>query len=337
MTSHVHIIVPELFAPVRFSDEEGGGFPALNRIFTRADSGNNPPLELEGMLCAMFGIKGQSIAPLTLMAEGGSPEAYYWLRADPVHLQLRQSHMFLHRVSSLSQDESTRLCDGLNAHFALDGLYFIVTPALHWYLRLEAEPQFETVPLPEVIGKDVRDFLPRGAESLRWHGLLNEIQMFLYNHAVNRTREERGDVPVNSLWLWGGGYAPSELSSPVEVVFADDEVSTAMAIAAGIDHQHLSENIMSTLPGGNGTALVVWDGMRRSIREGDVHAWFDSLHHFELCCAAPLLAALQRGAINRITLDALQENFTRRYILTRYSAWRFWRPTRPFMTIAGVE
>jgi hypothetical protein len=36
-----------------------------------------------------------------------------------------------------------------------------------------------------------------------WLKLLNEIQMFLYQHPVNQQRELRGQPVINSLWCWG--------------------------------------------------------------------------------------------------------------------------------------
>jgi hypothetical protein len=32
-----------------------------------------------------------------------------------------------------------------------------------------------------------------------------EIEMWLYDHAINDTRRRRGEQPVTALWLWGGG------------------------------------------------------------------------------------------------------------------------------------
>jgi len=43
---------------------------------------------------------------------------------------------------------------------------------------------------------------PKGVEALHWHQLFNEIQMLLFSHPVNEAREVRGELPVNSVWLW---------------------------------------------------------------------------------------------------------------------------------------
>ena len=36
-----------------------------------------------------------------------------------------------------------------------------------------------------------------------------EAQMILHEHEINVAREERGDLPINSLWLCGGGTVPA--------------------------------------------------------------------------------------------------------------------------------
>ena len=44
--------------------------------------------------------------------------------------------------------------------------------------------------------------LPR-SQALRRLGA--EMEIWLHEHAVNRLRSERGELPVTGLWLWGGG------------------------------------------------------------------------------------------------------------------------------------
>lgn len=46
--------------------------------------------------------------------------------------------------------------------------------------------------------------------------------MTLHEQPVNAERQARGQPPVNSLWIWGGGYAPKRSSAPVPRLYADD-------------------------------------------------------------------------------------------------------------------
>jgi hypothetical protein len=146
------------------------------------------------------------IAPISA-AYDGLP-AGFWMRADPVHLRLQRDQMLLSQTA-LSADEAVQFCSALNEYFAGQGMTFYAPHPQRWYVRLQCLPDMQTTPLSEVIGGNVRGALPRGNDGQHWHQLFNEMQMLLYSHALNEAREARGELPVNSLWLWGGGATAS--------------------------------------------------------------------------------------------------------------------------------
>ncbi len=333
MTRSVHLVVPDLFLPREAFDGEGAPrAPALEILLARAEAAPlacvSPEtwVSLETWLCAAFGAGSGAVAPVTLRADGGDPGAAYWLRADPVHLILRGSELVVHPVASLRADEAAQFCDSLNRHFDGD-LRFVAQQPQRWYLRLADAPGITTHPLAQVAGKDMCGYLPQGPNALHWHRLLNEMQMLLYQHPANAEREVRGEWVVNSVWLWGGGRATENLLRPFADVRTDSALVAAFAQAAGIG--------LSPLPGGDerwiggaGTSLVAWDGLRQAQHHGDFGAWRDSLQKLERHCIHPLLAALRRGRIASLTLDALQEHGSLRFTLTRGRAWQFWRGSR---------
>jgi hypothetical protein len=49
---------------------------------------------------------------------------------------------------------------------------------------------------------------------------------------------------------------------------------------------------------------------------------------FEQNCLAPLLRFLRDGKLNKITLDVLQEDNSKRFELTRAAFWQFWKRPR---------
>ena len=79
MNKHVHLIVPELFLPRQIASQvcEGLHLPALETILSRARLQPLPETSLEDWLCAAFGVPGQAIAPVTLLADGLEPGEYY--------------------------------------------------------------------------------------------------------------------------------------------------------------------------------------------------------------------------------------------------------------------
>ena len=51
-----------------------------------------------------------------------------------------------------------------------------------------------------------------------------EIQMWLHDHAINRQRARRGQLPITALWLWGTGSAatPVRARATLPVALAED-------------------------------------------------------------------------------------------------------------------
>lgn len=338
MAACAHIVVPELFLPKALAAEVCAGLslPALEKILARAQPEKLSADSLECWLCAEFGVAEQAIAPIALSADGMEPGEACWLCADPVHLHLQRSEMILQPVAALSADEAVQLCASLNAHFIDDGLYFVAPRPQHWYLRLLRQPKITTSALASVMGRDVRAHLTQGAEALPWHRLLNEMQMLLSNHPVNLAREMRGERIVNSVWLWGGGHMTEQLLRPFMRAYSDSALVAAFAAAVSISHAPLPGDATQCVADHEGETLIVWDGLRLALQHDGHGDWRDSLLNFEQSCIHPLLQALHKGLLEKITLDVLQENASSRFVLTRGAAWKFWLPRRRLYDYALV-
>ncbi|MCB5183641.1 hypothetical protein LG201_00275 [Methylobacillus gramineus] len=191
---------------------------------------------MDAELCRLFSVAQQAdwpLAPLTRLGQDLPPEEGYWLLATPVNFLLQRDHFLLNLPAPLllSEGEAQALLDSLNQHFAPQQLQFSLAADGHWYLRLPASPGIHTHLLAEVVGRDVRAFLPQGQSAWQWRTLLNEVQMLLFEHEVNQARESRGELPVNSLWLSGGGSFPLT-AQPVRPLLTDSVLVRGMAVAA---------------------------------------------------------------------------------------------------------
>lgn len=324
---NVHVVITDLFLSREIAAGICAGLelPALETLLARAQPERLPACALEEWLCNAFGVADQAIAPATLLAEGMAPEASYWLRADPVHLRLQRGQMTLQTDVLLNREEAAQLCASLNAHFSAAGLRFLAPHPQRWYLRLNRAPALVTRPVSQVAGRNVHAHLPGGADALHWIGVLNEIQMLFFEHAVNQAREAGGKLPVNSVWLWGGGHARGELAQPFGRVYGDSDLAAAFALASGTPCDAVPDAGRAWPEQGEDAMLLAWEGSRRALQQGDLQAWRASVQRFEQVCAAPLLAALRAGRIARITLDVPGEDATRRFVLTRGMAWKVWR------------
>lgn len=321
----VHLVVPDLFLPKEVAAPVCAGLrlPTLERLLSRGCGETLDAVSLEGHLSGLFGLSADAgVAAIGAAYEGLGTG--HWLRIDPVHLQVQRDWVVLQEVS-LGAGEAAEFCASLNRQFSGDGLEFFAPHPQRWYVRLDAEPGIETVPLSQAIGRNVLGLMPKGEGAARWLPLINEIQMLLFAHEANARREARGEWPVNSVWLWGEGRTAATQARYRDA--SSDEVLVGMfAAAAGMPFSGWSGQ-WADQPG-DGEQLLVWNGLRRALLRGDLAAWRDALQTFEAGYAQPLWQALRGGKIGRLQLDILGVEGVHRVSLTRADAWAFWRRSR---------
>jgi len=218
----------------------------------------------------------------------------------------------------------------LNEHFAGMGMAFFAPHPRRWYVRLEAEPQITTSPLQQVAWCDAKFHQPQGADALRWQRIVTEVQMLLYAHPLNQEREARGELLVNSLWLWGGGRA-TQLAKVFDAVGGDSGLAVAFAQAGGVPQ---IESLQEMLAGKFESGLWVCSAPSEALQRGDLYAWRESVNNIETEFAQPLLKALQAGRLQRIRLEVLRENDSQLFEFTRGDAWKLWRGVRPLARYA---
>ena len=344
---HCHLLLPDLFWPaLDFPDiYRGLDTPALERLLAKgrrhaaaeaAEAEAPAATSAEAWLCGRFGVDKQAdwpAAPYSLLADGGEPGKHHWLRADPVHLRLEGNRLVLadSGVFPLSQQEAESLADSLNAHFSRDGLVFYPLRPDRWYLRVAQAPALETTPLAQAAGRSIDALLPRGADSPSWRARMNDIQMLLHGHAVNEAREATGQLPINSVWIWGGGKLADAVPGPLNAVWSADPIAAGLAQAARIAARALPEDAAALLRAGasTGVNLILLDRLRSAAQYGDAHGWRENLQQLERDWFAPLLDALRQERIGMLSLHALGPAGAVSVETTRGDLRRFWRRTKP--------
>jgi hypothetical protein len=292
-------------------------FEGLRRLLSRARTATISHEPLEGALMQRFGVSRQRdwpVAPLARLGDGQEPDPGYWLCADPVHLRVDRDALVLvdSRRYELAQTDADALVRSLNLHFRAAGIAFSAPTPKRWYARVAQAPNVQTVPLREAAGRNVDSLLPSGDEALAWHRTVNEIQMLLHDHPVNEAREARGEPPVNSVWLWGGGVLPTQVTGGWVQVWAGDPLAGGLARAADIE--------CADTPG----SLTSW---LEQAKEGDHLVVLDDadLDRMESHWLAPGLHALRARLLSRLSLSAGVGSEVLRFDLTRSDLWKFWR------------
>ena len=163
----------------------------------------------EKEVCNDFNIAQQNDYPIAaiLANEKFSKDSNYtFFQATPCYFSLQRDFYKFERnlENECSSDELQRLCEELNQHFSDDECNFFMFEKKLYFATLK---KFNiSTYFPEEINQvPNRDFLPFGPDKSWWHKFINELQMFLFNHEINRNREKRNDYPINSIWFCGGG------------------------------------------------------------------------------------------------------------------------------------
>ncbi len=338
---NLHLLIPSLFWS-KISQPEihhGLTLPALESLLAKSSQTQQPSKGLEAWLCNTFAVTKQQnwpIAPIMLQAENTdrvSAREDYWLRADPVHLRVEQNHILLadSQMFQISVKESNQLADIVNQHFEKDNLVFFPLSPDRWYVRLEKTPDIQFRTLSQIAGTNINNFLPSGGDKAVWHNRFNEIQMLLHENPINQARQERGELAINSLWFWGGGNMPQSAASSYTLIWSNDMLPRALALASETPHANLPANAKIWQENAkHGNHLIVLDALWRKSQYNNVNGWLEDLIAFEQNWFAPLYTALQKGQINQLTFTAMENDTVKEFTIKRKNLWRFWNLTKSF-------
>ena len=321
------------------SAKQGERLSALEQILSRARRQNESASSFETLLFSLFEVSRDEnqdvpVAALNWLLYHGEAPSQWMMRADPVCVQPNRDHLIMmgNDMLNISDDEAQCLVNDINDTYADTGWQLHALSPSHWIIQSPQPLDMTTYPLQSVLGKNISQYLPYGGDSAAWHAVMNELQMFLYAHPVNREREAKGLPVINSVWLWGGGVLPDESKSDQSIpwvqCWSDNAVVQALAKMKQLPRVDLPEDgnvwLKQAITGGQ--HLLVLDDLHVPLSIMDPYQWWQDLVQFNAQWLQPLVMALQQGNIARLELitDAGQ-----RYELTPSLAKRWWKRVRP--------
>jgi hypothetical protein len=255
------------------------------------------------------------LAALSRLGEGCRDNTDYYGLVYPVHLQLQRDFFSLGEALTLSPSEWVVLCDSLNLHFAAQGMHFSVAQDLSYaYLRFAVDPQLLTMQPHGLLGQDVRAFMPQGAGAALWRKCLNEIQMWLHEHALNQVREAQGLPVVNSLWLAGCGMMPAAhalTAPPSGLLLANDALGVGLAQWRSLPAAALPTDAKQALAQGAAYAHV--------------YAVLNDMQDLERHWLQPLLLALKKRQLRQLHLYFQAGLEVVHVQIQPWQLWQFWR------------
>ena len=306
--------------------------PQLKTLLARAAFTSNAAMDKEAWLCGAFGIARQQdfpLAPVLANSENLRVDTGYWLNATPVHLETRRNALMLTDPAAfkIAEDESTAFVATLADHLREENLRLHAPQSGRWFLHSDTVPSMTTSSLATVTGHDVRPYLPHGTDSARWHRILTEIQMLLHAHPVNDAREARGSLPINSVWLWGGGTRPAPSSSPFTTVWSDDFIVRALAHHSGCLREPQSARItLETLA--EGSHLFSFEWLEAQLRLGDAQAWSHAVTALNRDWFTPLMDALKARRLRSLTVINADQAGTQQFIIRPIDLMKIFRKNK---------
>ena len=144
----------------------------------------------------------------------------HW-QADKHQVSMRQIPM-----QDLPQAESDTLLSAMRPFFAEDGITLHPDEPGRWLAHADVFEGLATASPDRVLGRNLVAWMPDAAQAGGLIRLISEMQMLLYNHPVNDTREARGTLPVNAFWLSGSGALARKPDTPARSAQAEHAPQT---------------------------------------------------------------------------------------------------------------
>jgi hypothetical protein len=328
MPRDLALIVTDLYLAPDSASMESPGLEALELLMARA--GRREKRDWREWICGVAGFQhAPAVAPVSRCADQ-LPRAGQWWLASPVHLEAGLDHVRLARQLTLAPDEWLELEAAIPR--VLDPvLGYEGSSGANAYLLAPREIQARTVDPARAVGSDVHAFLPAGRDAALLKRVMTELQMWLHSHPLNMRREQRGLLPVNALWIWGGGTLPERVAAEVSrtelpALFSDDAFATGLWRLAGGSPRALPAELdraaMLRAP-----SSIVAVTLRQ--RAGDSDG--ERMRVLDQAWIVPALALLRSRDISRLRMHFNDSSFT----VTPFDLLRVWRRRRPWLEAAG--
>lgn len=281
----ITLLIPDLIPPPGAGRAPWDALdaPCLKHLLARAQWQRG--IAADGPAWLMREFQVDALAPVMAQADGLDATTGYWLNATPAHVEARRTSLVLSDPALLMLDamESAALAAKLTLHLASEGLALYAPNPARWYVRSETPLPMSSTHPSAAVGRDIQSFTPNRTPHKNAQRLLTEIQMLLHAHPVNDARAARGAMPVNHLWLWGGGSLATNsknTSKPYNNVHSNDFAVRALAAHSGA-HCEATPAQLSTRVLHESTHLLTSEMLESTLRRDGPEAWSAAVTHLE--------------------------------------------------------
>jgi hypothetical protein len=162
-----------------------------------------------------------------------------------------------------------------------------------------------------------------------------EIEIWLFEHPVNRGRSSRGELSVTGLWTWGGGRLDRQRASEAahsmtagNRAYARDPYVNGLWGSAGARLVAAPPERLQELTEQGDARLIVVLELADFLSGAEAASPGDALGELDARWLCPAMRGLATGAWRRLMLVANDRCIT----VARYAALKRWRKARPGLT-----
>jgi len=262
------------------------------------------------------------------------------LRADPAYQQIDMNNATLGNPAelSLTHSECTELQQTLNSHFAEDGIRIEFVDTSRWYCHFDKLPEITTIPISAAIGRDVAECRPTGADARAWRSKLAEIEMLLFEHPVNTARQERGQLPVNTLWLWGEGAIDNLTNASTHnvSVVTDNFYTESFATQCGLES--VLQDTVQSVNLKDKACLIATEKFAEISTQQNVEKYQQMLHWFEQTAVSAIWKNLKPDGWSEVVFWCGDNRLFRLQAADKKKFWRrAWFQPQPLTAFINVE
>lgn len=355
MMTHLTLIVPFSVPPGAGDDATDDvvpgallrqlELPALGKLLTRATPGprethDDPYLRTlphERWLAGRAGLDTIRVptapfmrladrAAAGLPAESADADASAgWACLQPVHIHAARDHLVLMHPDQLAirADEADTLRAAIAELLDESGIVLEAPHPARWYVAEDTFGELEATTPVRATGRNIDIWMQAGPRARDWRRLQNEIQMTWHGHLVNEAREAEGNLPVNSVWLHGGGKR-ADARKLADTVLTGDPFLAGLALAAG-SRVGPQPARFADVANVDGNVLTLLDNATEAHIASDWGLWLDRMHALDADWFQPVLDALAAGQVQAVTLVLGGENHFAEFTVTRADLRKFWR------------
>jgi len=135
----------------------------------------------------------------------------HWGLLELVHFHATRDHLVMVDpvILNITLEEEQALrasVEEVLAHYLFNS---VIPTGTSWLFCTNEFGFLETSTVDLAKGRNIDIWMPKDTEKAgiakKWRQMQNEIQMIWHDHPVNLDRIERGELPINSVWLQGVG------------------------------------------------------------------------------------------------------------------------------------